>query len=116
MPGWAYQFYGDGTPTRGGSRWSADSDRRTRDRASGPYGVRAGLRCGLHLLQPFPLYEDGPAADGVAGGVELVAVEPEPTVVGRPVEHPDHPEHDRPEELDTRRASHVQNVTGAGKH
>src|SRR5256885_13323003 len=57
------------------------------------------------LFRSPELDEDGATLDRVPRGVELVAVEPHPTVVRLPVVHPDHPEEHRLRELHTDRKS-----------
>lgn len=68
---------------------------------------------GSDLLQPLDEDEDRATLDGVARGVELVSVQPRPTVVGRPVMHPDHAEQHRFRELDAGSLRHAQDITGA---
>lgn len=91
---------------RGGGGWPADGDPGPADRCGDPYRA-----------QPVELNEDRSAGDGLAQRVELVPVEPDPAVIGRPVMHPDHPEVDRlGGELDARLAGQMEYVAGAGNH
>ncbi|KXK62535.1 hypothetical protein AWW66_07605 [Micromonospora rosaria] len=58
------------------------------------------------------LDEEFSSGDRVALLVHLIAVEPLPPVVGRPVEDPDQAEHDRGGELDAGGPGEMEQVTG----
>jgi hypothetical protein len=80
-----------------------------------PAGVaRPHIGRGPYLPEPVDLDEDRTPLNGVAGRVQLVPVEPDPPVVRGPVVDPDHPEEQWLDELDARRASYMEDVTGPG--
>ena len=59
---------------------------------------------------------DGSTLDGVTGRVELVAIQPDPALVRRPVVHPDDAEKHRRRELDAGRLRHMYDIAGPRKH
>jgi hypothetical protein len=108
---------------------------QTRSRRADSRGVAAGLHCPCRLigrsadrltcaeprrqrdvspLQSTHLHENRAAINSVAGCVELVAVEPGPTVIRRPVVDADDTEKHRRGELNARRASHANDFAGPG--
>lgn len=77
-----------------------------------PHGSLAGVA--IDAAQPGSLDEDGASLDRLTGGVELVAVEPDPTGVRRPIMYPDYPEEHRPGELHAGLTCDLQDIAGAG--
>src|SRR5690606_34650977 len=89
--------------------------RRRNHRSASVSGGALASRSGAgDVTQPVDLDEDRSAVDRVAVVVELVAVEPHPAGVGRPVEDANHPKPHRLAELDAGYPSDLEDVTGAG--
>lgn len=81
----------------------------------GPRSGRTESRTSqVGALQTTDLNEDRSAVDRLTGGVELVAIEPRPTVVGGPVMNTNDAEQQWRRELNARFSSHTDNVAGPG--
>jgi hypothetical protein len=88
------------------------ADRATRT-AAGADESRCDGRIGR--LKAADLDEDRPSVDRLTDRVELISVEPGPSVVGGPVMHADHSEQQRRRrELDTCCAGHSNDLAGPG--